>query len=91
MDEENQKAERVLVLGMLDEDGENSVVLNLFSSSLSRVVAAAEWAKAHPEVEHVEIVLHGEEPDVLTLIIPRASLLVIVADMDPDGRGVTLQ
>lgn len=81
--DENPDVERIAILGLLDQEGRNSVVLHLFPS--------AEWAKAHPEVEHVEIVLHGEKPDALSLTMPRAPLLGIAADLvqaDSKGGGV---
>ena len=89
--EENSELQRVTVLGMLDGDGQNSVVLHLFPSAMSRVMIAAEWAKAHPEAEHVEIVLHGEKPDALIMTLPRIHLLGMVADMERRELGVMLQ
>jgi hypothetical protein len=81
---------RVTVLGLgRDADGRNSVVLHLFPSAMSRVLVAAEWAKAHPEAEHVKVVLHGEQPEswpiALVLTMPRAALLALAADL---GHGV---
>ena len=90
-DKESQELKCVTVLGMLDGDGQNSVVLHLFPSAMSRVMVAAEWAKAHPEAEHVEIVLHGEKPDALTMTLPRINLLGMVADLERQEHGVTLQ
>lgn len=89
--DENPDVERIAILGLLDQEGRNSVVLHLFPSAASRLLRAAEWAKAHPEVEHVEIVLHGEKPDALSLTMPRAPLLGIAADLvqaDSKGGGV---
>lgn len=82
---------RVTVLGMLDGDGQNSVVLHLFPSAMSRVMVAAEWAKAHPEAEHVEIVLHGEKPDALIMTLPRINLLGMVSELGRQEHGATLQ
>jgi hypothetical protein len=48
-DQEPQELQRVTVLGMLDGDGQNNVVLHLFPSAISRVIVAVEWAKAHPK------------------------------------------
>ncbi|MHB1641931.1 MAG: hypothetical protein ACYCS8_04650 [Acidithiobacillus sp.] len=90
-DHEPQELQRVAVLGMLDGDGQNSVILQLFPSAMARVIVAAEWAKAHPEAEHVEIVLHGEKPNALIMTLPRIGLLGMVADMERQENGVTLQ
>jgi carbamoylphosphate synthase large subunit len=89
--DKEQDMQRVTVLGMLDGDGQNSVVLHLFPSAVARVMSAAEWAKAHPEAEHIEIVLHGERPDALIMTMPRTALLVMAADMVRQENGVTLQ
>ncbi len=90
-DDKPQETLRVTVLGMLDKDGQNSVVLHLFPSAMSRVMIAAEWAKAHPEAGHVEIVLHGERPDALVMTLPRINLLGMVADMERQEHGAMLQ
>lgn len=86
-----QEIQRVTVLGLLDGDGQSSVVLHLFPSAMSRVMVAVEWAKAHPEAEHVEVVLHGEKPDALIMTLPRIGLLGMVADLERQERGVVLQ
>ena len=92
MSEENSELQRVTVLGMMDGDGQNSVVLHLFPPAVARVMIAVDWAKAHPEAEHVEIVLHGEKPDALIMTLPRINLLGMVADMGRQEHGVpTLQ
>ncbi len=88
---EPQELQRVTVLGMLDGDGQNSVVLHLFPSAITRVMVAAEWAKVHPEAEHIDIVLHGEKPDALVMTMPRTALLVMAADMARQEQGITLQ
>ncbi|MBU2765832.1 hypothetical protein HAP94_06395 [Acidithiobacillus ferrivorans] len=90
-DHEPQELQRVTVLGMLDGDGQNSVVLHLFPSAITRVMVAAEWAKAHPEAEHIEIVLHGEKPDALVMTLPRIGLLGMAAELGRQEHGVTLQ
>ena len=90
-DQEPQELQRVTVLGMLDGDGQNSVVLHLFPSAMSRVMVAAEWAKAHPEAKHVKIVLHGEKPDALTMTLPRINLLGMVSELGRQEHGATLQ
>ena len=89
--EPHEGIQRVTVLGLLDSDGQSSVVLHLFPSAMSRVMVAVEWAKAHPEVEHVEVVLHGEKPDALIMTLPRIGLLGMVADLERQERRVTLQ
>ena len=92
-DSENdpQEMHRVTVLGLLDSDGQSSVVLHLFPSAMSRMMIAVDWAKAHPEAEHVEIVLHGEKPDALIMTLPRVALLGMVSDLDRQEHGATLQ
>jgi carbamoylphosphate synthase large subunit len=82
---------RIIVLGLVDDNGQNGVILQLFPSAISRVMAAVDWAKANPKEDHVEIVLHGEKPDALVMTMPRASLLSMVADMDRREQGITLQ
>jgi len=91
MENENSEMTRIIFLGLLDDDGQNSVVLQLFPSAISRVMAAADWAKANPKEDRVEIVLHGEKPDALVMTMPRASLLSMVADLERKEQGITLQ
>lgn len=91
-DESNpQGIQRITVLGLLAGNGLNSVVLHLFPSAMTRVMIAVDWAKAHSEAEHVEVVLHGEKPDALIMTLPRVGLLGMVADLERQERGVTLQ
>ncbi len=72
----------VIVLGMRDGDGRTIAVLHLFPAAIaSSIMSAAEWAKAHPEAEHVEIVLHGKKPDALIITLSRINLLGIAADL----------
>lgn len=89
--EDDAENQRVIALGLMDSDGENSVVLHLFPSAMSRMIVAAEWAKANSEVEHVEVVLHGEPPNTMVITLPRSVLLGIVADLERSEQGITLQ
>jgi carbamoylphosphate synthase large subunit len=91
MENENSEMMRIALLGLLDEDGQNSVILQLFPSAISRLMAAADWAKANPQEDSVEIVLHGEKPHALIMTMPRATLLSMVADMERREQGITLQ
>ncbi len=95
-DDQKSQELQLTVLSMLDGNGKNSVVLRLFPSAITQVMATAEWVKANPEAEHVEIVLHGvvphcERPDALIMTMPRTALLVMAADMVRQEQGVTLQ
>ena len=72
-------------------EGQPNVVLHMFPSSQARLMAAVEWAKAHPEADHVHIVLHGEPPDALVMTMSRTALLALVAGTAQQEHGVTLQ
>ena len=89
--EDDQEMQRVAVIGLMGGEGQPNVVLHLFPSSQARLMAAVKWAKAHPEAEHVQIVLHGAPPDALVMTLPRTALLALVADMAQQEHGVTLQ
>ena len=78
------------VPGMRDGDGRTIAVLHLFPAAIASIRSAAEWAKAHPEAEHVEIVLHGEKPDALIITLSRINLLGMVAGLGRQEHGVTL-
>ena len=89
-EEAQTEMQRVLVVGLQD-GGQSSVVLHLFASAVARMLIAVEWAKAYPEAEHIEVVLHGKKPDALVMTLPRTALLALVADMAQQEHGVTLQ
>ena len=80
----------IIVLSMRDGDGRTIAVLHLFPAAIASIRSAAEWAKAHPEAEHVEIVLHGEKPDALIITLSRINLLGMVAGLGRQEHGVTL-
>jgi len=91
MENENSEMVRIMVLGLVEGNGQNSVVLQLFPSAISRFMSAADWAKANPQEDSVEIVLYGEKPHALVMTMPRASLLSMVADLERREQGITLQ
>lgn len=77
-----------LSLGM---DNRIVVTMQLYPLAIANLVAAAEWAKQHPEVPFVDIILHGKPPRTLSISMDRTELLSIIADMDRIGQSITLQ
>lgn len=86
MSEENR-----LLLFNLGVDGRIAVTMQLYPPAIANLIAAAEWAKQHPEVPFVEVILHGEPPRTLSMSIDRTELLSIIADMDRAEQNITLQ
>lgn len=81
---------RVMVIGLV-EGGENSIVLQLFPSAISRLHLAVDWAKAHPDAEHVEVILHGEKPDALIMALSRTALFSLMSELTCDPESMSLQ
>lgn len=80
-----------IVIGLSQVGQPNSVVLQLFSSAVERVMQSVEWAKAHPEAARVEVILYGEGPATLMMSMERTAFLSLVADLSRQSQGITLQ
>lgn len=71
-----------VMLGLSEDNGEPTVMLQLFPSAMNRMREGFQYALGHPEVETVPVILHGKEPNTLVIHIPRAVLLGMMADYD---------
>ncbi|OFA16000.1 hypothetical protein A4U49_09560 [Acidithiobacillus ferrivorans] len=83
-----------MVIGLGDRSGDLAVVLQLFPVAIARVMAAAEWAKSHPDVKYIPVTLHGEAPTALVITMERTDLFAMVIDILQSNQyeyGATLQ
>ncbi len=86
----NSESNKILFLN-LGIDGRIALMMQLHSPAIANLIAAAEWAKQHPEAPFVEVILHGEPPRTLSMSMDRTELLSIIADMDRAEQDITLQ
>ena len=61
-------------IGFGDGDDLN-LVLMLLPSAFHRLIAAAQEALKHPDLENISVILHGDEPLTLKITLPRTALL----------------